>query len=448
MPAPETRYARSGDVNIAYQVIGEGRLDLILALGFATHVEVLWELPAYAHFVERLISFARVIVFDKRGMGLSDRPSVLATFEEQLDDIRAVLDAIGSERAALFGFAEGGPMCLLFAATYPERTAALVLCASYAKATRSADYPFGLPPDVQDMVVRKIAARWGRETLFAHATAPSLADDGVFRRWLWREQRYAMSPGAALAWYRMTTEIDIRHVLPVIRVPTLILHRSEDTAMDPGASRFMADRIPSAKYVELRGRDNLPFAGDTDAMLAEVQEFLTGVRPTTVPDRVLATVMLTDIVGATETAARIGDRAWRDLLEAHHRAVRAELGRFGGREVDTAGDGFLATFDGPARAIRCASAIAQGIRLLGLDVRVGLHTGECELIAGKVGGIAVHIAARVTAQAGPGEVLATSTVKDLVVGSTFAFRDRGAVALKGIPGEWRLFAVEPGSAGR
>lgn len=446
MTTPETRYARSGDVNIAYQVIGGGPRDLILALGFATHVEVLWELPAYAHFVERLTSFARVIVFDKRGMGLSDRPSVLTTFEEQLDDIRAVLDAIGSERAALFGFAEGGPMCLLFAATYPERTSALVLCASYAQATRSPDYLFGPTPEVQAKVVEKIAARWGRETLFAHATAPSLAHDGVFRRWLWREQRYAMSPGAALAWYRMTTEIDIRHVLPLIRVPTLILHRSGDTTMDVGASRFMAERIPAARYVELPGRDNLPFAGDTDSLLDEVQEFLTGVRPTTVHDRVLATVMLTDIVGATETAARLGDRAWRDLLEAHHRTVRAEIDRFGGREVDTAGDGFLATFDGPARAIRCASAITQGVRSLGLDVRVGLHTGECELIAGKVGGIAVHIGARVAAQARPGEVLVTGTVKDLVVGAGFEFGDRGAATLKGVPGEWRLFAVEPRSA--
>lgn len=440
MLTPETRYAQSGDVHIAYQVIGEGPIDLVLANGLSTHVEVMWELP------ERLTSFARVIVFDKRGMGLSDRPSVLSTFEEQLDDIRAVLDAVGSERPALLGFAEGGPMCLLFAATYPERTSALMLWASYAKATRSPDYPFAPPPDIQQKIMDTFAARWGREGVFGHAMAPSLAGDEIFQRWLARVQRYAMSPGAALAWYRMTTEIDVRHVLPVIGVPTLILHRTGDRVVRIGAGRFMAERIPSARLVEFPGDDNFPFVGDMDAFVDEIEEFLTGVRPAAVHDRVLATVMVTDIVGATETAARLGDRAWRDLLEAHHRAVRAELARFGGREVDTAGDGFLATFDGPARALRCANAITQGVRPLKLDVRVGLHTGECELIAGKVGGIAVHISARVAALARSGEVLVTSTVKDLVVGSGFQFADRGVVTLKGVPGEWHLFAVKPRSA--
>jgi class 3 adenylate cyclase len=442
MAMPVTRYAQNGGVNIAYQVIGEGPLDLIMALGFATHIEVQWELPAYARFMARLSSFARVVVFDKRGMGLSDRPSVLTTFEEQLDDLRAVLDAVGAQRPALWGWNEGGPMSLLFAATYPERTAALVLLSSYAKATRSEDYPFGPTPEANDMVAARFAAEWGRRVVYARTQAPSLAHDESFRSWFWRQQRYSMSPGAAVAWFRMTTEIDIRHVLPVIRVPTLILHRAGDLVMDPGASRYMAERIAGARYVELPGTDNLPLAGNVDAILDEVQEFLTGVRPAPVPDRVLATVMMTDIVGSTETAVRLGDRAWRDLLEAHHDAVRAELHRFGGREVDTAGDGFLATFDGPARAIRCASAIIQRVRALGLDVRIGLHAGECEVIAGKMGGVAVHIGARVAAHAQPGEVLATSTVKDLVVGSGFRFADRGTTTLKGVPDEWRLFAVD------
>src|SRR5262245_7065378 len=439
---PDTRYAKNGDVHIAYQVIGTAPRDLVLALGFATHVEVLWELPAYARFIERLTSFARVIVFDKRGMGLSDRPSVLTTFEEQLDDLRAVLDATGAERPAILGWNEGGPMALLFAATYPERTGGLVLLSSYAKATRSADYPFGFTAEIHDLIASRFASEWGRRVVFASTQAPSLARHEGFRQWLWRLQRYSMSPGAAVAWYRMTTEIDIRRVLPVIRVPTLILHRTGDVVMDPGASRYMAARIASARHVELDGNDNLPLAGNVDAIVDEVEEFLTGVRPAPVQDRVLATVMMTDIVGATATAVRLGDRGWRDLLEAHHAAVRAELARFGGREVDTAGDGFLATFDGPARAIRCAGAITARLRSLGLEVRIGLHAGECELIAGKMGGVAVHIGARVATHAQPGEVLVTSTVKDLVVGAGFRFVERGVATLKGVPEEWRLFAVD------
>jgi class 3 adenylate cyclase/alpha-beta hydrolase superfamily lysophospholipase len=445
MAIPQTRFARSGDVNIAYQVIGEGSLDLVLVLGFATHIEVLWELPAYARIIERLTSFARVIVFDKRGMGLSDRPSVLSTFEQQHDDVRAVLDAVGAKRPVLFGFTEGGPMCLLFAATYPERTGAMVLLSSYAKFGRTTEYPFGPTRDIEEKLVEKIAAQWGREPFLVQAQAPSRAGDLAFEQWLWKLQRFSQSPGAALSWYKLTTEIDVRHVLPVIGVPTLILHRAGDRIVDVGHSRFMAQQIRGAKYVELPGNDNFPGSGDTEAMLDEVEEFLTGIRPAAVHDRVLATVMVTDIVGSTETAAKLGDRRWRSLLEAHHGAVRTELGRFAGREVDTAGDGFLATFDGPARAIRCASAIAAGVRTLGLDVRIGLHSGECEVIGGKIGGIAVHIAARVAAQATAHEILVTSTVKDLVVGSEIRFAERGSTKLKGVPDQWRVFAVEPRS---
>jgi class 3 adenylate cyclase len=442
MLTPETQYAKSGEVHIAYQVFGEGPIDVILALGLTTHIEVCLELPAYAHFVERLSSFARVIAFDKRGMGLSDRPAVLSTFEEQMDDLRAVLDAAGSKRAVLFGFAEGAPMALLFAATYPERTSALVLWAFYARATRSLDYPFAPPPEFYTEGMEAVSAGFGRRGLFCELFAPSLEGDEAFRRWLGRVQRYAVSPGAALAWFRMAAQVDVRHVLPVLAVPTLLLHRAGDRMVRLAAARHMAQQIRTARLVEMPGDDNLFFVGDVDRVADEIEEFITGVRPAATHDSVLATVMVTDIVGATQTAARLGDRAWRDLLEAHHRGVRAALERFGGREVDTAGDGFLATFDGPARAIRCASAIAQDLQSLHLDVRVGLHSGECELIAGKVGGIAVHIAARVAGQARPGEVLVSGTVKDLVIGSGFRFAERGSAALKGVPGEWSLFAVE------
>ena len=437
---PETRYAKSGDVNIAYQVVGAGPRDLVLVPGWVSNIEVFWEEPGLSRFLRRLASFSRLILFDKRGTGLSDRVTDLPTLETRMDDVRAVMDAVGSERAALLGYSEGGPMCALFAATYPARTSALIMIGSYGRRTWAPEYPWGPTPEQLEDFFRMCEREWGGP-VGLEARGPSVARDERFRQWWARLLRMGASPGANLALLRMNAEVDVRHVLPAVRVPTLILHSVGDRALDVRASRYMAERIPGAKYVELPGDDHLPWLSDADAILDEVEEFLTGVRHGPEPDRVLATVMFTDIVGATERAVALGDRRWRDLLDAHHGLVRRELTRLRGHEVDTTGDGFLATFDGPARAIRCACAISDGARQLGLEIRAGLHTGECELIGNKVGGIAVHIGARVAASAAPGEVLVSSTVKDLVAGSGLRFSDRGVHTLKGVPGEWRLFAA-------
>jgi pimeloyl-ACP methyl ester carboxylesterase len=433
---PETRYAKSGDVHVAYQVVGNGATDLVLVPGFVSHVEGWWEEPACVRFFERLASFARLILFDKRGTGLSDRVDEVPTLEQRMDDLRAVMQEAGSERAAVLGISEGGAMSALFAATYPERTSALVLYGTFAE-FRS------WVPSPQDLehFLRAIDETWGTGSSLPHF-APSAAKDEQFRRWWARHERLGASPGAAMALMRMNSEIDVRHVLPMIRVPTLVLHRTGDVTVNVEAGRYQAAHIPGAKYVELPGVDHIPFIGDADAVLDEIEEFLTGVRPAPESDRVLATVLFTDIVGSTEHAARLGDRRWRDLLQAHHGLVRRELARFRGREVDTAGDGFLASFDGPARAVRCACAIGDAVRPLGIEVRAGLHTGECEVMGERVGGIAVHIGARVAGLAGPGEVWISSTVKDLVAGSGLRFADRGTHSLKGVPGEWRLFTIE------
>ena len=438
---PQTKYARSGDVNIAYQVVGGGSFDLVYVPGWVSHLEYAWEHPAVAHFYNRLASFSRLIRFDKRGTGLSDRvpESVLPTLEQRMDDLRAVVDAVGSERAALFGTSEGSVMCALFAATYPERTIALVLYGTYAKRIWSRDYPWAPTPEERQKFFDPIEREWGGVVDLA-TLAPSVANDDGFRQWFSTYLRLGASPGAALALAKMNTQVDIRHILPAIRVPTLIIHRTGDLDIDVGGTRWMARQIPGAKFVELPGADHLPYV-DADAILDEVEEFLTGVRPVPEPDRVLATVMFTDIVGSTERAATLGDRRWKELLEAYYAAVRKELVRFRGREVETAGDGFLAIFDGPARAIRCARASCQGVSSLGIEIRAGLHTGELEMMGEKVGGIAVHIGARVASLAGPGEVLVSSTVKDLVAGSGIEFEDGGIHTLKGVPGEWRLFQV-------
>jgi class 3 adenylate cyclase len=439
----ETRYARSGEAHIAYQTVGSGPVDLILLPGAFSHVEHQWEEPSFARFLRRLASFSRLIVFDVRGTGLSDRAAELPTLEEQIDDVLAVLDAVDSERAALFGLSQGGGLAALFAAAHPDRTSALVLFGAYARSTWADDYPWGRTPENYETLMRTADEGWGSGA-FLPLVAPTMADDASFKLWWARLERLSGSPGAILAFLRMQREADVRHVLPAIRVPTLILQRNDDAYRNPGSGRYFAETIPGAKYVELSGRDNLPYVGDQDAVLDEVEEFLTGARRAAEPDRVLATVLFTDIVGSTQRAAELGDRAWRDLLERHDALVRRELDRGRGREVDTAGDGFLATFDGPARAIRCAQAIAERVRDLGLEVRSGLHTGEIELAGDHVRGIAVHIGARAAALAGPGEVLVTSTVKDLVAGSGIEFEERGEHELKGVPGAWRIFLVTSG----
>jgi pimeloyl-ACP methyl ester carboxylesterase len=439
---PETRYARSGDVNIAYQVVGDAPRDLVLVPGWVSNVEVFWEEPTCARFLERLASFTRLILFDKRGTGLSDRVTDLPNLETRMDDVRAVMDTVGSERAALLGYSEGGPMCALFAATYPARTTALITIGAYARRTWAPDYPWGATPEDHNQFIERCQREWGGP-VGLDVRWPTAASDERVRQWWARLLRMGGSPGGAVALLRMNAEMDIRQVLPVIRVPTLILHSVGDRLLPIGGSRFLAERIPGARLVELTGIDHIPWGDDADAILDEIEEFLTGVRHGPEPDRVLATVLFTDIVSATERAASLGDRRWRDVLEQHHAVVRRELGRFRGREIDTAGDGFLATFDGPARGIRCARAVSDGVRPLGLEVRAGLHTGEVELLDEKVSGLAVHIGARVAAAAGPGEVLVSSTVKDLVAGSGLRFQDRGLQPLKGVPGEWRLYALEP-----
>ena len=437
---PETRYAKSGGVNIAYQVVGEGPLDLIYVPGWISNVELNWEEPGLAHVLERLASFSRLILFDKRGTGLSDPvpPDRLPMLEERMDDVRAVLDAVGSRQTAVFGFSEGGLMSVLFAATYPERTTALVLFGVFAKRLWSPDYPWAPKPDDRAREIADLERNWS-ERMDLDDLVPS--EDDAFKERLATYFRRSASPGAAVALMRMNTQLDVRDVLPTIQAPTLVIHRTGDLDANVEEGRWIASRIPGATFVELPGDAHTLWAGNPDEVIDEIEEFLTGARRGPEPDRVLATVLLTDIVGSTEQATRLGDRRWRQLLEQHHSLVRSSLDRYHGREVDTAGDGFMATFDGPARAIRCASAAVAGVRSLGLDIRAGVHTGECERFGDKVAGLAVHTGARVAGAAGPGEVLVSQTVKDLVAGSGIEFEDRGAHVLKGVPGEWNLYAV-------
>ena len=445
MGPPPTHYAKSGDTSIAYQVVGDGPIDVVLVLGFATHLELQWEGAPFARFCERLGNFSRLIIFDKRGTGLSDPVTEVPTLETRIDDVRAVMDAVGSERAAMLGVSEGGPMSITFAATHPERVVALVLHGAMARTTEAPDYPWAAPAEaLRESAAEFIAPYWGQEAEgMVELFAPSFAGDPRAVDLSARLQRYAASPAMVQQILEMFLGTDVRDILPTIHVPTLVIHRRGDRVVNWRAGRDLAERIAGSRYVELEGIDHLPWAGDSEAVIGEVQEFLTGARSAAEPDRVLATVMFTDICGSTERAAKLGDAHWRDLLEAHHAAVLRDLERFRGREVKTLGDGSLATFDGPARAIQCGHAIAATARSLGLEERIGIHSGEVEVMDDDVGGIAVHIAARVGALAGAGEVLVTSTVKDLVAGSNISFEDRGAQQLKGIPDEWRLFAAAP-----
>ncbi len=437
MEAP-IRYARSGDVHIAYRIFGDGPRDIVLIPGTLSHVELLWEVPSNEHLLKRLTAFARVIVFDKRGQGLSDRVAE-QTLEERTGDVRAVMDAAGSERATIYGWSEGGPMCLMFAATYPERTSALVLYGTFASMRND---PWGVSREQIDQFLGQLDNHWGEGVLLL-LNAPSRRNDQAFLQRFARIERAAASPGAVLTLMRANYEIDVRNLLPAIRVPTLILHRAGDELVPVRAGRYLAEHIPGAKYAEIPGTDHMVADQETQDIIADqIQEFITGERRRLEPDRVVATVMFTDIVGSTQRAAEVGDGRWRELRGSWHSVMRKELAVFRGREVDTAGDGLLATFDGPARAIRCACSVRERVHALGLQVRTGLHTGECEVVGDGVVGIAVHIGARIAAMAGPDEVLVSSTVRDLVAGSGLKFVDRGTHSLKGVPGDWRLFVVQ------
>jgi pimeloyl-ACP methyl ester carboxylesterase/DNA-binding winged helix-turn-helix (wHTH) protein len=433
---PETQYARSGEVNIAYQVVGDAPLDLVFAMGWVSHMEYFWREPSFAKFLMRLASFSRLILFDKRGTGLSDRVPIheLPTLEQRMDDVRAVMEAVGSEKAALVGVSEGGPMCSLFAATYPEKTLALVMIGTYAKRICDDEYPWAPTTEQRQHFFEEMREQWGGP-VGVEERAPSVANDPKFRDWWATYLRMGASPGAAVALTQMNAEIDVRRVLPTIRVPSLVIHRTGDLLLNIDEGRFVADCIPGSKFVELPGDDHLPFVGDQDAILDEVEEFLTGVRHSLEPDTVLATVLFTRIVSAKD------NRNWDNLLRRLRIQIGKEINWFRGREIDMVGDRPLAIFDGPARAIRCAMAIVEYASRLGVEMRVGLHTGECEIVDGKVQGMATQVGACVANEAQSGEVLVSRTVKDLVAGSGIAFEDRGVHSLPGV-GEWRLFEVQ------
>jgi len=436
-------------VHIAYQVIGDGPIDLLAVPGWVTHLEAHWEHPLVSQFAGRLAQFTRLILFDKRGTGLSDPVSAenLPTLEMRMEDVHAVLDAVGSKKAALLGISEGGSMCALFSATYPERTSALIMSGCYAKWIRDSDYPWAPTREEHEAAFIAYESKWGTPIGFK-TVAPSVANDESCRNWWARNLRLGASPGAGIALYRMNIEIDIRNVLPSIHVPTLILHRAGDRLINVANSRYMANRIPNAKYVELKGDDHLPWFGDSEAVLDQIEEFLTGARPVVRKDRVLSTLLFIDIAGSTELASSVGDSRWRELLTAFYREVEHELARFRGQLIDTAGDGVFASFDGPARGVRCASAIQDRLTRLGLKVRSGLHTGECDVAAGKLTGVAVHIGARVASAAQAGEILVSHTVKDLVAGSGLRFLNRGRHKLKGVSDELDLYAVDHERPGR
>jgi class 3 adenylate cyclase len=451
--APEVRYAKSGDVNIAYSVVGDGPFDLVFVVGSVfTALEHAWEGPPAAFF-SLLASFSRLILFDKRGTGLSDRVADFASSAVRMDDIRAVMDAAGSERAAVMGVSEGGPLAVLFAATYPQRTAALILYGTGASYRLADDYPWAATPEEVERTAAGREEQWGDPAFHDELLklfAPSMAGDPEVQRWWSRYARTSASPRDAAHLMRMNASLDVRHALPTVQAPTLVLHWRDEKVFEVAEAEYLADHIPTAELRILEGEDHAWFV-NPEPISREIDQFLTGLWErgewdAVEPDRVLATILFTDIVGSTAKAAELGDARWRELLAQHHALVRRQLARFQGTELDTAGDGFFASFDGPARAIRCADAITKGVEELGLSVRAGLHTGECEDVEGKIGGIAVHIGARVAKEAQPGEVLVSSTVRDLVAGSGLDFRERGVAELKGVPGEWRLFALVPAVA--
>ena len=440
MPKLQTHYTNSGGVNIAYQVTGDGPIDLVYVPGWLSHLEYAWEHPPYAHAFRRLGAFSRLIRFDKRGTGLSERDVGYPTLDERMDDVRAVLDAVGSERAALLGTSEGGNMSIVFAATYPERTTALILYGCFAKRLWSADYPWAPTEEERTAWLKLMERDWGGDIDLA-TLAPSAVDDADLRDWLRTYIHYSASPRTAISLGRLNSQIDVRDILPTIGVPTAVIHRRDEQHVKVEEARYLAEHISGAKLVEVPGDDHVLYAGDTDRVIDEIEEFLTGIRRGPDPERVLLTILFTDIVDSTSKAAELGDRGWTELLQQHDAVLRRQLQLYRGREVKSMGDGFLAAFDGPGRAVQCAAAIRGELRSLGLEIRAGIHTGECEQRGDDLGGIAVHIAARIVDEAKPGEVLASSTVKDLVVGSGLDFAERGEVMLKGVPGGWRLFVA-------
>ena len=442
---PQTRYARSAGGYVAYQVLGEGPRDILFVTSWATNLDAMWEDAGLTHFFRRLGRLGRVICYDKRGSGVSDPVplAALPTLEVWMDDARVALDAAGSRQAVVVGDTEGGPMAMLFAATYPDRVSQLVLLNTFARWRRAPDFPVGMPDATCDRLVAAYERSWGQDAAMLVRTAPSLVGDPRAEEWFTRYQRLAMPPGAATKMYRWVTQLDVRAVLPAISAPTLVLHRQDNDHYRVGHGRYLAEHVPGARLVELPGADCFPFyTAASGRVLDEIQAFLTGVRGEVSTERELATVLFTDIVGSTEIASRLGDARWLDLRAAHDEVVRRQLATFGGREVKTTGDGFLATFDGPARAVRCATAIRDAVRALGLEIRAGLHTGEIERLGSDVGGMAVHLAARIMASAAPGEVVVSRVLPDLVVGSGIEFDDLGQAELKGVPGSWQLCRVE------
>jgi class 3 adenylate cyclase len=439
------RYARNGDVSLAYDVVGEGERDILVTFGWVGSFQSAWETPAHARWLQRLGTLGRLIVWDKRGTGLSERlpPDRLPTLEERMDDMRVVLDAAGSERAVALAFSEGVALSALFAASHPDRVSSLILVGGFARVLRDEDYGWGITPAESEEFNRRVGETWGDNAWLLKLWAPTVADDPAAQEQWNRMLVLGGTPATAIAWLEMVAATDVRNVLPAIRVPALVVHRAGDRIVPPEHGRYLGEHIPGARYAELPRADHLWWI-DGDDILEEIESFLTGATAAYEPDRVLATVMFTDIVDSTTRAAELGDRRWRDLVEEHDRLVRARLERYRGQEVKTLGDGFLATFDGPGRAIRCAADLRDGVRRLGLELRAGLHTGECEVAGDDIHGIAVNIGARVGASAGPGEVLVSQTVKDLVAGSGLAFEDRGEHQLKGVPGSWRLYSVEAG----
>ncbi len=438
---PETKFTKSGDVNIAYQVVGHGPLDIVLVPGWISNIEFAWQSRAFAHMCERLSSFARLILFDKRGTGLSDRDVGFPTLEQRMDDVRAVMEAVGSERAALFGHSEGGNMSVLFAATYPARTAALILFGTFARRLWAPDYPWGPTPEARAAWINSFEREW-REGMDVTRFAPSRAHDRAFSQWYTSYNRNSASPGTAKMLGELNSQIDVRAVLSAVRVPTLVLHRANDQHVKVEEGRYLGRLLPNAKFVELPGSDHTLFATEADDFVDEIEEFLTGVRHHSEEQRVLETLLFTDIVGSTDLAVKLGDQPWQDLLARHNALVREQLAIHRGREVSYTGDGFLAAFDGPARAIKCAKAIKDALSGLGLEIRVGIHTGECEKRGDELSGIALHIAARILEEARDREILVSNTVKDLVVGSGIGFDAHRDVALKGVPGTWQLFPIE------